>query len=193
VNVAPAKRYLLLNKPAGYLTTRTDPRGRPTVYDLLGPQGHGLFYVGRLDEDTEGLLLFTNDGTLAFRLTHPKHQVAKVYLARIHGVLSDEDLAQLAAGVQLGPSRTTPAQVEVLSTKGGQALIRLRIAEGKKRQVRRMLKAVGHPVINLKRVQMGPLELGQLPLGACRDLTAAELTALREQGLLEGAHDDRDQ
>lgn len=192
VDVAPPKRYLLLSKPAGYLTTRVDPQGRPTVFDLLGEEGEGLFYVGRLDKGTEGLLLLTNDGVLSYRVTHPKYQVEKVYVARVEGIPCEEDLAQLASGVQLGRTRTAPAQAQMLSTKGGRALVQLRLIEGKKRQVRRMLRAIGHPVIHLTRVQVGPLTLGDLAPGAWRELTERELAALREQGLLEEVAEERD-
>ncbi len=170
--------YLLLNKPVGYLTTRHDPFGRPTVFDLLPPLPAKVFPVGRLDLDTEGLLLFTNDGALAQRLAHPGGEVEKEYLAWVEGVPTPAALAALRRGVELPEGRTAGARVRLVEPQGTGALLRLTLREGKKRQVRRMLAAVGHPVRRLLRVRLGTLELGDLGPGETRGLTAEEVRRL---------------
>lgn len=168
--------YLMLNKPAGYVSTVTDPEGRPTVLDLVRTVRERIYPVGRLDLDTEGLLLLTNDGDFANALTHPSHEVEKVYLARVQPAVSEATRHQLAAGVHLEDGLTAPARVRLL--EDGTVLLALH--EGRKRQVRRMLAALGHTVLGLKRVRVGPLSLGKLPPGSFRHLTRREVEALRK-------------
>jgi 23S rRNA pseudouridine2605 synthase len=189
VRAPSVHRYLLINKPAGYVTTRRDPEGRRTVLDLL-PAGVGYLYpVGRLDYDTEGLLLLTNDGDLAARLTHPRHGVEKAYQAVVRGVPDQELLGRLAHGVVLDGRRTAPAKVRLLKTLAprgrARALVEIVLREGRNRQVRRMCEAIGHPVEQLRRVRFGPLRDSGLAPGACRDLTPHELAALRRAARLD--------
>jgi pseudouridine synthase len=169
-------RYLLLNKPRGYVTTRADPEHRPTVLDLLQGVREYVYPVGRLDFDTEGLLLLTNDGDLAARLTHPRHAVARIYEARVLGVPDRHDLERLAKGVTIDGRRTAPARVKALGA--GRLLITIR--EGRNRQVRKMLDAIGHPAAELKRVAIGPISDPGLKPGHWRDLTPAEVERLKK-------------
>lgn len=178
--------YFVLNKPAGYVTTMDDPQGRATVADLFPETSRRLFSVGRLDRDTTGLLLLTDDGELAHRLMHPRFHVRKTYVAEVDGVPDDADLRALARGVTLDDGPTKPAEVELVAEGAGVATVRLTIAEGRKRQVRRMLSHVGHPVRALTRVAFGPLTLGTLEEGATRPLSAAEVAALRDAAGLSG-------
>lgn len=173
-------RWIALNKPRGTLTTRNDPGGRPTVYGLLPRSDRVLRYVGRLDRDTEGLLLFTNDGDMIHALLHPSSEVSREYRAHVLGTPGAPALAALAGGVELedGPARAE--EVRLLRSGKGRALVGLVLREGRKREVRRMLEAVGHPVRRLRRVRFGPIELGDLPAGEWRPLTAGEVRALRD-------------
>jgi 23S rRNA pseudouridine2605 synthase len=177
--------WILLHKPTGYVTTRDDPRGRPTVYDLLPERFHGLFHVGRLDQDSAGLLLFTNEGGIANRLMHPRYQVDRVYVVEVEGAAGSEVMARLTAGVELedGPARAESAEI-VESGTGGSPRTRARLVlrEGRKREVRRMFDAVGHPVRRLRRERLGPIELGDLGEGEWRKLERAEVRSLRELG-----------
>ena len=189
VRLADGCAYYALNKPRGYMTTMSDPEGRPTVADLFPKDAPaGLFPVGRLDFDTEGLLLLTTDGDLSHVLLHPSHHVTKVYLATVQGVPSPAALAQLRKGVVLDDGITAPAGAALVSKTGeasretGRSVVELRIREGRKRQVRRMLSSVGHPVVRLVRVSFGPVTQGDLPLGAVRPLTEEEVAALRVAG-----------
>jgi 23S rRNA pseudouridine2605 synthase len=177
----PALHHLLFHKPLGVLVTWDDPQGRRTVRDFV-PRGlPRLFAVGRLDADTSGLLLLTNDGPLAHRLAHPRYEVAKTYLLTLDASPSRAQLAALRKGVDLGDGeRSGPAREVVLEGAwGGGAVVRLVLAEGRNRQVRRMCEAVGLPLRSLERVAFGPLELGDLPVGATRPLTRDELRRLR--------------
>lgn len=173
----PAKRTILLHKPAGYITTRLDPHARDTVMSLVPPIP-GLHPIGRLDKDTTGLLLLTNDGDLTYALTHPKHHVDKIYRAHVAGVPTAEELDRLRHGIMLEDGLTAPAQVRLVSRGADSAVVDLTIHEGRKRQVRRMLKAIGHPVTTLSRLRVGPISLGNLPQGVWRDLTPEELRLL---------------
>jgi 23S rRNA pseudouridine2605 synthase len=179
-------RYILLNKPKGVVTTRKDPEGRRTVIDLLKGVREYVYPVGRLDYDSEGLLLLTSDGDLAARLTHPRHAVERVYEAVVAGAPADEALEKLRRGVFLDGSRTAPAQVRPAGTprKGRHELTTLIITlhEGRNRQVRRMCASIGHPVRRLTRIRMGPIKLGELRPGHWRDLTTAEVQKLRTLG-----------
>ena len=172
--------YLMLNKPAGYLTTRRDERKRPTVMDLVADLSGTIYPVGRLDLETEGLLLFTNDGDFAYRLLHPSHEVEKTYLVWVKGVPSDDAIQRLRQGVTIPSGTTAPAKVKRLkvSKDGATARFEVVIHEGKKRQVRLMFKAVGHPVIRLKRIRIGNLRLDNLPSGEYRYLTPEEISEL---------------
>ena len=174
-------RYVMLHKPAGYVTTVSDPQGRPTVIDLLGEETleARLFPVGRLDLDSEGLLLLTNDGTLTHRLLHPRYHVAKRYRVWTEPAPRDVDLSQLAAGVEIEPGiATQPAAVARANANVAADAFEIEIKEGKKRQIRRMCEALGLTVTRLLRLTFGPLALGDLPSGALRPLTPAEIHAL---------------
>ena len=168
-----ARAVYMLNKPRGVVSTATDTHDRPTVVSLIGSSKR-LYPVGRLDADTTGLILLTNDGELANLLTHPRYEVPKTYHATIEGTPSEGALRKLREGIELDDGRTQPAQVRQI--KSGQ--LELTIKEGRKRQIRRMLDAVGHPVIDLRRIQLGPLRLDTLPEGAYRPLTPAEVGRL---------------
>ena len=184
---------LMLNKPEGYVVTAADEQGRPTVYDLLPDAPPGLRYVGRLDLNSGGLLLLTTDGELAFRLSHPRYEVAKRYEAVVDAVPSEAMLARLRAGVELEDGRTAPAEVTLLGGgPDGSTRLQIAIHEGRKRQVRRMLRAVGHSVLRLTRTAVDGLDLGDLAPGECRPLTADEEQALRHAvGLGGGPVDAR--
>jgi 23S rRNA pseudouridine2605 synthase len=170
--------YLLLNKPRGYVTTRADPERRPTVLDLVRVREY-VYPVGRLDFESEGLLLLTNDGELAARLTHPSHGVARVYEARVLGALDERDMRRLSRGIELDGQRTAPAEIERLSDRSDRTTIRLTLTEGRNRQVRKMCEAIGHPVEYLRRVAIGPLRDSRLKIGEWRPLTAAEVARLK--------------
>lgn len=181
--------YLAVHKPVGVIVTASDPQRRTTVFDLLGEHaGRRLFAVGRLDLDTRGLLLVTDDGELANRLAHPRHKVPKEYVAVVRGIPGDRDLRALREGVELDDGRTQPAEVELLGSARGVSDLRITIHEGRNRQVRRMLAAVGHEVRELYRTAFGPVRLGRLKEGGHRRLRPAELAALRRAaGLGPGA------
>jgi 23S rRNA pseudouridine2605 synthase len=168
----------VLNKPAGVVSTASDPQGRPTVVSLI-PSPHRLYPIGRLDIDTTGLILLTNDGELAYRLTHPRFEVQRTYRARVdRPPVRDTTLRRLRRGVTLDDGPTAPARVRRIAPD----VLELTIHEGRKRQVKRMCEAVGHPVRRLERVAFGPLTLGELAPGAHRRLTADELRALSRAG-----------
>jgi len=178
--------YILLNKPRGYITSRTDPKHRPTVIDLLAAGGvrDYIYPVGRLDYDSEGLLLLTSDGDLAARLTHPRHGVAREYEVRVRGVPDRHALERLARGVTIDDRRTSPAEVRLRRTyeaeSGPQGILSLVLHEGRNRQVRKMCDAIGHPVVQLKRVRIGPISDDRLKPGHFRALTTQEITALKK-------------
>ena len=178
-------RYLMLNKPVGVITTARDEAARTTVLGVVGEEGlagHRLFPVGRLDADTSGLLVLTDDGELAFRLTHPRYKVAKEYIAVVAGSPRVSDLESMRTGVQLEDGKTLPAEVEVIgfdpAAGTGRTEVRVVIREGRHRQVRRMLQAVGHKVQSLRRIGFGPLKLGRLKVGDWRVLGEGEIKAL---------------
>jgi 23S rRNA pseudouridine2605 synthase len=170
--------YYLLNKPVGVVSTAHDPEGRTKVTDLV-PSPARLYPVGRLDADTSGLILLTNDGELANRLTHPSFEVGKTYRARVRGSVGESALERLRAGVLLDDGRTAPARVSVLGRRGRDTELELTIHEGRKRQLRRMCEAVGNPAIELERIRFGPLELGALSPGDFRRLEPEEIDLLR--------------
>ena len=171
--------YILLNKPRGYVTTRHDPQHRPTVLDLLKGVREYVYPVGRLDYDSEGLLLLTNDGELAARLTHPRHEVERVYEARVRGVPDAHVLHRLTRGVVIEGRRTAPARVRTIEQRESQAIVEIAVHEGRHRQVRYMFDAVGHPVIRLRRVRIGPIADDTLKPGQFRELTRQELAKLK--------------
>src|SRR5262245_24446999 len=182
VTVVTHHRYLLLNKPRGYVTTRSDPQRRPTVIDLLGGVREYVYPVGRLDFESEGLLILTNDGDLAARLTHPSHGVARVYEARVLGVPDAHDLDRLSRGLVVDGRRTEPADVRLMPVRRGadEATLVLTIREGRNRQVRKMCDAIGHPVNHLRRVAIGPIRDPKLKPGAWRDLRHDEIALLKK-------------
>jgi 23S rRNA pseudouridine2605 synthase len=177
--------YVLLYKPVGYVTTMKDEFGRSTVTELVRGAGARIFPVGRLDLDTSGLLLMTNDGELANRLTHPAFGVEKEYQARVHDIPSRQVLEALARGVMLDDGKTAPAKVRLVRSGRPTSTVALTIKEGRNRQVRRMLEAVGHPVVSLKRIRFGPLTLDGLKQGQWRRLTAAEVDELKRSAGLQ--------
>ena len=180
VSLAEKPIYLALHKPAGVVTTMSDPQGRVTVASLVPVKQHpGLFPVGRLDYETTGLLLFTTDGELAHRILHPRWKVEKTYRVLVDGRTIAPELDRLREGVSLDDGLTAPARVKALRT-GATSFCEIAIREGRKRQVRRMFSAIGHPVIELHRVSFGPVELGDLNKAAWRTLSAAEVASLRE-------------
>ena len=191
-----SRHYLALHKPAGYLSSRRDPQGRPTVMDLIPRHLHRLVYpVGRLDADAEGLLFLFDDGELAHALTHPSHEVPKTYQALVAGSVGPTALRTLRHGLPLAEGMTAPAHAKVLARYPDSTLLEITVHEGRKRQVKRMCAVVGHPVRQLVRVSIGGVELGRLAPGSWRDLTEAELRRLRalaHRGV-QGARNDRAQ
>ncbi|MBY5162846.1 pseudouridine synthase [Salsipaludibacter albus] len=177
VNVDQDLVHVMLNKPQGIITTVDDPRGRPTVVDLVAIQQR-IYPVGRLDADTEGLLLLTNDGELTHKLLHPSHEVEKIYVALVRGTVRDRTLVTLRDGVELEDGFAKPRAVTVLESEHDQTLVQLTMTEGRKREVRRLLDAVGHPVKRLARVSFGGVELGELRQGKWRFLTQQEIARL---------------
>lgn len=187
VRLPERHRYLLLNKPRGYVTTRSDPQRRPTVIDLLTGVCDYVFPVGRLDYESEGLLILTNDGALAAHLTHPRYHVARVYEVRVLGVPDAHDLNRLARGVILDDRKTGPSDVRLLSDdrrgserRDAHATLLITVREGRNRQVRKMCEAIGHPVTHLKRVAIGPIRDARLKPGQWRELRADEIERLRK-------------
>ena len=172
--------YYMLHKPVGYVTTVQDEKHRPTVLDLMEDESQRVYPVGRLDYNTSGLLLLTNDGALTYGLTHPKHHVNKCYEVKVKGVLSEQAKKALKCGVVLDGRLTYPAQLKVVRKGEKSTLFHLTIHEGRNRQVRRMCEAVGYPVLSLKRVSVGKLTLGDLEVGKYRALTKEEVCYLQK-------------
>jgi 23S rRNA pseudouridine2605 synthase len=178
IKVVSRFRYLLLNKPRGFVSTRSDPQGRPTVIDLLRGVNEYVFPVGRLDFESEGLILLTNDGDLAARLTHPRHELARVYRVEVAGMPDDHDLDRLSRGIVIDGRRTQPASVKLQSARGSHGTLTITIREGRNRQVRKMCEAIGHPVTALKRIAIGPIADAKLKPGHWRELTKDEVRKL---------------
>ncbi|GAA3650197.1 pseudouridine synthase [Nocardioides ginsengisoli] len=172
--------YLVLNKPRGVVSTMSDPQGRPTLTDLVADRDERLFHVGRLDTDTSGLLLLTNDGDFAHRMAHPSFEVEKTYVAEVAGKLTKAVLADLLAGVTLDDGPVEVRRARIIDTSADRSIIELVIHEGRNRIVRRLLDQVGHPVRQLSRTKFGPIELGTLRSGAMRELSDDELGQLLE-------------
>jgi pseudouridine synthase len=179
VRISPRLIYLMLHKPASCLVTSRDEFGRPTVIDLVREYGKKVKPVGRLDFNSSGLLLLTNDGELAFRLTHPRFHIDKIYQVKCEHLLSDDQISRLESGVELDDELTAPARVELVSRSPGFSQFRITIHEGRKRQVRRMCQAVGSKVLALKRIAFGALLLGDLRVGTFRHLTDKEIAMLK--------------
>lgn len=178
--VRPGKKiYLLLYKPTGYLTTFKDPEGRPTIYDLIEDAGRWVVPVGRLDRDTSGLLLLTNDTQFAERVTNPDYKVPKTYLVKTSRLLSEAELQPLREGVMLSDGPAKPAEVQRVRDSAKYSFLEITLHEGRNRQVRRMIEALGSKVLKLVRIQIGGLRIGDLPIGRYRELTREEVAALR--------------
>ena len=173
------KKYVIYHKPAGEVTTVSDPEGRLCVLDHFRDYPFRLYPVGRLDYDSEGLLLLTNDGALTERMLHPSHQVDKTYLARVTGAVSMDAVRRLRTGILLDDHKTAPAKVRIIKEETFATAVLITIHEGRNRQVRRMFEEVGHRVLQLRRVQFGPLQLGDLPRGQWRELTEDEVRRLK--------------
>ncbi len=182
IKAAERTRYILLNKPSGVVSTRSDPQRRRTVVELLRGVGEYVYPVGRLDYDTEGLLLLTNDGDLAATLTHPRHGVERTYEVKVAGMPDDDALTRLRTGIPLDGRRTLPADVSVINKgrRDRDGVLLMTIREGRNRQVRRMCEAVGHPVRELRRIRIGPIQDRRLKLGHWRELRDDEVKALRK-------------
>lgn len=179
INPRQPKTYILLNKPKGYITSLKDTEGRPTVMDLLKGIKTRVYPVGRLDFDTEGLLLLTNDGDLAHAVMHPKKEIKKTYYVKVKGILEEKDIEILRRGIKLEGILTSPANVKRIKKTNENSWIEMTIHEGKKRQIRRMLEKIGHPVLKLKRVRIGFLDLKGIEPGRYRYLTNEEVSRLK--------------
>ena len=183
INVPLQKRkknlYIMLNKPRGYVTTTSDEMGRACVSDLVADAPQRVYPIGRLDKVSEGLLLFTNDGSFADTVMHPRNHISKTYRATVKPGVTEDQLLKLSSGVEIDGAATLPAAVHVITREPERAVIQITIFEGRNRQIRKMCEAVGLTVARLKRVSVGPLKLGMLKSGKWRELTASELTALR--------------
>jgi 23S rRNA pseudouridine2605 synthase len=180
VRVTGAPRTIMLHKPSGYVCTTSDPQGRRVVTELLGDNAARLYPVGRLDYDATGLLLFTNDGELAYRLTHPSYLVPRTYRVTVAGAVSRETLRQLAAGVDLDGRMVYP-EVNVSKRQPEKTVLEVTVHEGRYHLIKRLLEKVGHPVMRLKRIAFGPLKLEGLPRGAFRELSRREMLALKAE------------
>ena len=180
ITIAPSNRrvYVLLNKPLGYISTSSDEKNRPTVMDLVNDIEERIFPVGRLDADTTGLLIMTNDGDFAYRLTHPSHETKKTYRARVFGVLSKERLYALRKGVDIGGFTTAPAEVNIVKQAARYAVVEISIHEGKNRQIRKMFASVGNKVLELERIAIGDVKLANLKQGHYRKMKKNEIESL---------------
>lgn len=179
IKLESKKVYIILNKPEGYVTTVKDQFNRPTVLDLISGIEERIYPVGRLDYDTSGLLLLTNDGDLAYKLTHPKHEIVKKYIAKLEGVPDEIDLDMFRNGLDIGGYITSKAKIKIIDKMHTSSIVEIQIHEGKNRQIRRMCEKINHPVIKLKRIAMGKLKLGNLPKGEWRYLTDREIVYLK--------------
>lgn len=180
------KMYIMLNKPVGYVTTVSDEQGRPTVMDLLGDISARVYPVGRLDFNTEGLLLLSNDGDFTYKITHPKHKLDKTYEVLVTGKAKANAIRLLEGGVVIDGRRTAPAKVDVAEAGKGSAVLTITIHEGRNRQVRKMCSAVGFKVLGLRRIFEGGLTLGNLPIGKWRHLSPAEINLILKNAQSEG-------
>lgn len=174
------RRYIVLNKPSGVIVTRKDTHGRRTVFDVLGRDGNGMFPVGRLDVDTTGVIILTDDGDLAHRLMHPSYEVNKRYLADVKGRVTSDDVQRMRRGIKLEDGYTAPAKMALVSVSGETSTVLLTIHEGKKRQVKRMMNAIGHPVTRLERLEFAGITADSLERGSWRTLTFEEIDNLKK-------------
>ena len=179
VSIQEEKHYIAYNKPLGEVSTVNDPEGRATVMDKFRDYPVRLYPVGRLDYDSEGLLLLTNDGDMMNHVLHPSHEVSKVYLTKVSNRFTDNELQMLRRGVMIDGRMTSPAEVRLVRYETFDTVLLVSIHEGRNRQVRKMIAAIGHQVVSLKRVEFGPVSLGDLPCGKWRKLTAAEIEKLK--------------
>lgn len=179
ISLEVGKTYILLNKPVGYVTTTSDDKDRPTVLDLIQNEDRRIFPVGRLDYNTSGLLILTNDGDVANKFMHPSKELDKTYRAVVSGILTRGKIARLEKGVDIGGFRTSPAKVEVRKHNRNSTVVDITIHEGKNHQVRRMFKAIGTPVQTLERIKIGNLVIGRLAVGGYRKLGPAEVEYLK--------------
>ncbi|HWQ30971.1 MAG TPA: pseudouridine synthase [Negativicutes bacterium] len=177
-----SRLYILLNKPTGFITSARDQFGRPTVLDLLKGISTRVFPIGRLDYDTDGLLLLTNDGELTYRITHPKHNIDKTYRATVRGRVDNRDIEAFSKGIEIEDYVTSPARLQITGESKGNSIVEITIHEGKNRQVRKMCSAIGHEVISLTRISIGELGLGSLKSGQWRFLTESEIKYIKKLG-----------
>lgn len=173
------KVYYMLNKPEGYVTTVKDEKDRKTVLDLFQEVPQRIYPIGRLDYDTSGLLLLTNDGDITYLVTHPKHEIEKNYIATVRGIPSEHQLEAFRQGLLIEGKKTAKAKISIIHKKNESSTLSIKIIEGRNRQVRKMCSAIGHPVITLKRISIGKIHLGDLPVGASRLLTIKEINYLK--------------
>ncbi len=180
VSIQEEKHYLAYNKPLGEVTTVSDPEGRATVMDKFRDYPVRLYPVGRLDYDSEGLLLLTNDGDMMNHVLHPSREVSKVYLTKVSNQVTEEEIRALRRGVMIDGRLTSPASVRLIRREAFDTVLLISIHEGRNRQVRKMVSAIGHQVVSLRRVEFGPVSLGDLPVGKWRRLTETEIRKLKE-------------
>lgn len=171
--------YWVVNKPKGYLCTNFDPGGRPTVLDLIPHVNERVYTVGRLDDDSEGLILLTNDGDLALKLTHPRFGITKTYIVLVAGITTEEELQRMMTGVRLSEGVASAVRVERIAKQGNASLLKVVLAEGKNREIRRMMAKLGHKVMDLRREAIGPIRIDRLKRGKCRKLSQIELDGLK--------------
>ena len=179
IKLEDKKIYIMLNKPTGYITSVKDQFNRPTVLTLIKDIEERIYPIGRLDYDTSGLIILTNDGNITYKLTHPKHEVIKTYIAKVKGIPGDSSLEKFRNGLEIDGYKTSKAEIEILRKFNNSSLLEIKIHEGRNRQVRKMCDKIGHPVINLKRVSMGNLNLGDLGEGKWRFLKENEVEYLK--------------
>lgn len=175
----PQKIYLMMNKPRGVVTSTYDPQGRPTIKDFLKPIRQRVYPVGRLDYDSEGLLILTNDGEFAYNILHPSKEIPKTYLIKVKGIIEESGIDKLKKGIKLDGVSTAPAKVKKVRLTDENSWLQIIIHEGRKRQIRRMLEKIGHPVLRLKRISIGNLRLGDLSTGRLRHISADEIKRLK--------------
>lgn len=181
ISVSKNLVYILLNKPEGYITTVKDQFNRPSVLDLVNDIDERVYPIGRLDYETSGLLLLTNDGDLTYKLTHPKHEVTKTYIARVKGIPSNEEIKNFESGLKIEDYITAPAKIKILekNIEKNYSKCEIKIHEGRNRQVRKMCRAINHPVLNLKRAAVGKIRIGNVEIGKYRHLTDEEINYLK--------------